>query len=395
MLLNFFKRVPRTLVIAGVALAFSMTFVHGAAAKYASIVIEESTGEVLYSRNADTKNYPASLTKLMTLYLLFEALDAHILYFDDILTVSVRAAGQPPSKLGLRKGNKISVHDAILALVVKSANDVATVVAEELGGTEVEFAKMMTAKARSLDMSNTTFRNASGLPNKRQLSSARDIATLAFAMRRDFPHYYHYFSMPEFDFGTKKIRTHNRMLADYPGTDGLKTGYTHASGFNIAISVERNGDRLIGVVFGGNTAASRDRHMEKLLDQSFAVLDERRAEQARAREAIIESAPPLRLVGETSRFDGSWGIQIGAYQSIDAATRALQFANYKIPDLLAPAGPALVPIEHNGHTLYRARYLGLDPDQAKGACRHLAGSAIPCFVVRQSEEDKTLALTSS
>ncbi|MEE9299844.1 MAG: SPOR domain-containing protein, partial [Alphaproteobacteria bacterium] len=195
--------------------------------------------------------------------------------------------------------------------------------------------------------------------------------------------------------GTKKIRTHNRMLANYPGTDGLKTGYTHASGFNIVISVERNGDRLIGVVFGGNTAASRDRHMEKLLDQSFAVLDERREEQARAREAIIESAPPLRLVGETSRFDGSWGIQIGAYQSIDAATRALQFANHKIPDLLAPAGPALVPIEHNGHTLYRARYLGLDPDQAKGACRHLAGSAIPCFVVRQSEEDKTLALTSS
>ncbi|MEE9299507.1 MAG: serine hydrolase, partial [Alphaproteobacteria bacterium] len=191
MLLNFFKRVPRTLVIAGVALAFSMTFVHGAAAKYASIVIEESTGEVLYSRNADTKNYPASLTKLMTLYLLFETLDAHILYFDDVLTASTRAAGQPPSKLGLRKGNKISVHDAILALVVKSANDVATVVAEELGGTEVEFAKMMTAKARSLGMSNTTFRNASGLPNKRQLSSARDIATLAFAMRRDFPHYYH------------------------------------------------------------------------------------------------------------------------------------------------------------------------------------------------------------
>ena len=262
-----------------------------AQARYASIVIDAETGEVLRSRNADIRRYPASLTKMMTLYLLFEAIDEGRLSLTSKLKVSKRAGGQPASKLGLRAGSAIRVEDAIKALAVKSANDIAVVVAEALGGTEVEFAKKMTAKARALGMSRTTFRNASGLPNRKQRSTARDMAQLARALMRDFPHRYHYFDDQRFRYSGRVHRTPNRLLDSYRGMDGIKTGYIRASGFNLVASAERDGRRVIAVVFGGKTARSRNSHMASLLDLGFTRIAERDAKRGRVRYAGIPRPP--------------------------------------------------------------------------------------------------------
>lgn len=382
----------RLVSIAGLAACISIAAASGAAAKYASIVIDMATGEVLYARNADTQNYPASLTKLMTLYLTFEALEAGRLSLDQKLPVSARAAGQAPTKLGLRAGESITVEDAVLALVTKSANDAAAVLAEALGGTEGEFAQLMTKKAREIGMSGTIFRNASGLPNKGQLSTARDMATLALALQWDFPQYYHYFSVEQYTFRSKTYRNHNRMLTDYAGTDGVKTGYTRASGFNIVVTVSRDGNRLVGVVFGGRTASSRDEHMALLLDKSFSRLQER-AQLARATDA--DRPAQVLLAGATQRLEWSWGIQVGAYASITAATRALRLAEAKLARLLDPSEAALVPVDSEGRTLYRARYLGLSEEQAQAACRQLVGSEVPCVVVRNREGGPRLPVAES
>ena len=337
---------------------------------------------MLYSRNADTRNYPASLTKMMTLYLTFDALESGSLRLDEALKVSRRAAGQAPSKLGLAVGSSISVENAILALVTKSANDVATVLAEALGGTEWEFAGIMTKKARALGMANTTFQNASGLPNRKQLSSARDMGNLAIALMQHFPKYYHYFSVTEFRFNGKTYQNHNNLLADYPGTDGLKTGYIAASGFNVAVSVTREGHRLIGVVFGGKSAKSRDDHMAVLLDKSFARLDERRLY---AESDGVE----LKLITASMPTGDPWGIQIGAYGTVAAATRALNMAERHLSTSLTGAAAALMPIEADGKTLIRARYLGLDERAAKTACDRLSGSELPCAVIRVPDNERT------
>ena len=240
------------------------------ARRYASIVIDAGTGEVLHARHPHRKAFPASLTKMMTLYMTFEALQSGRLKPNQKLKVSKRAAKMPPSKLRLKAGQAIAVEDAILALVTKSANDVAVVIAEALGGSEVKFAKMMTKKARELGMSRTVFRNASGLPNSKQLSTASDMATLALALLRHFPAQYAYFSTRKFTYGGRKYNNHNKLLKNFKGTDGIKTGYTHASGYNLVASAVRGNRRLIGVVFGGRTGGSRDRHMRKLLSKGFA-----------------------------------------------------------------------------------------------------------------------------
>jgi D-alanyl-D-alanine carboxypeptidase len=376
--------------IAAVALAVAVFVVfsaEAAQAKYASIVVDVESGEVLYSRNADTRNYPASLTKMMTLYLTFEALESGSLRLDQPLKVSNRAAGQAPSRLGLKPGSTIFVEDAILALVTKSANDVATVLAEALGGKEWEFAGIMTKKARALGMRNTTFQNASGLPNRKQLSSARDMANLAIALLQDFPGYYHYFSVTEFKFNGKAYENHNNLLADYPGTDGLKTGYIAASGFNVAVSVTRDGQRLVGVVFGGKSADSRDLHMAELLDKSFARLDERRVFAQNGEVGVT-------LVSASMPTDDPWGIQVGAYSSVAAATRALDLAERHLSPSLTGAAAALMPIEANGKTLIRARYLGLDERTAQAACDRLSGSELPCAVIRVPDNQRASTTSS-
>jgi D-alanyl-D-alanine carboxypeptidase len=249
--------------------AFAPAFANS---KYAAVVIQADSGNVLFDRHADEMRYPASLTKMMTLYLLFEELDAGRLTIDSPLTISGQAAAQPPSKLGLEVGSTITVEQAIQALVVKSANDVAVVVAEAISGTEWRFAQRMTEKARALGMSRTTFRNASGLPNSKQRTTARDLATLGKRLMQDFPHYYAYFSTPDFTWNGRTYRTHNAMVRTYEGANGLKTGYTRVSGFNLATSASRDGQRLIGVVLGGRSVRTRDSHMRDILDSTFAAL---------------------------------------------------------------------------------------------------------------------------
>ena len=235
-----------------------------------AIIINEATGEVLYSRNPDKKLYPASMTKVMTLYLTFEALQKGTLTLDTQLPVSREAATRAPSKLGLNAGSTISVEDAILGLVTRSANDAATVLAEGIGGTEPDFGYLMTAKARQLGMRNTVYRNASGLPNKEQMSTPRDQATLGIAIHRDFPKYYAYFGTRSFTYKGQTHTSHNRFALNYRGADGIKTGFIGLSGFNLLAAAQRDGTRLVGVVFGGSTAKSRDAYMGEIMDASFS-----------------------------------------------------------------------------------------------------------------------------
>ncbi|MFN2376304.1 MAG: D-alanyl-D-alanine carboxypeptidase family protein [Candidatus Binatia bacterium] len=244
------------------------------ASRYASIVIEAETGNVLYERNADLPRYPASLTKIMTLYMAFEALAAKKLCLTDEVTVSAHAAGRDPSRLNLAPGSRLKLEDAVRAMTTKSANDAACAVAEALGkGSETRFAEAMTAKAKTLGLQQTTFRNASGLPEDGQISTARDLALLSRALVRDFPEQYRYFSTDSFQFHGTRYPNQNRFLQSYYGADGIKTGFINASGHNLAASAVRGGKRLIAIVLGGDTQKWTREHTTRLLDVSFAKID--------------------------------------------------------------------------------------------------------------------------
>ena len=241
--------------------------------KYASIVIDMQTDTVLHARHADDLRYPASLTKAMTLYMLFDAMKAGEIALNEKLPVSREAASQPPSALRLRAGGHITTRDAIHALITKSANDVAVVIAERLGGTEARFAREMTKKARSMGMTRTTFRNASGLPDRQQLSTARDMAVLAERLLKDHADYYGYFANTKFSWGKARYKNHNQLIGKVEGVDGIKTGYTRASGFNLMASAKRKGRRVIAVMFGGSTSRSRDSHVTELIEAAYQSLD--------------------------------------------------------------------------------------------------------------------------
>jgi D-alanyl-D-alanine carboxypeptidase len=253
---------------------------------FSSIVVDANSGKVLQEDSSDGLRHPASLTKVMTLYLLFEGLDEGRLKLDTPLKVSGHAAAQAPSKLGLEPGDTIQVEDAIRAIVTKSANDVAVVIAEALAGGEDEFARMMTSKAHALGMSRTEYRNASGLPDDDQVTTARDQALLGRAIQERFPRYYRYFSTPSFTFHGNSMRNHNHLLGSVEGVDGIKTGYTDASGFNLVTSLRRGNRHLVAVVLGGRSAGARDARMRDLLDQYLA-----RASDRRTAPMIAESAP--------------------------------------------------------------------------------------------------------
>lgn len=235
--------------------------------KYASIVVDANTGSVLYEVDSSAPRYPASLTKMMTLYMLFDAMESGRVTRDTQIPVSANAARQPPTKIGFKPGQSIDAESAILALVTKSANDVAVAIGEYLGGTEEQFAQMMTAKARSIGMRGTTFRNASGLPDAEQRTTARDMALLGMSLRKRFPAQYAYFSNQNFSYRGRMIRGHNELLKSVAGVDGIKTGYIRASGFNICTSVTRDGRRLVVVVMGGDTARARNAHVEELIER--------------------------------------------------------------------------------------------------------------------------------
>jgi D-alanyl-D-alanine carboxypeptidase len=381
----------------------------------ASIMVDADSGRVLNEINADAITYPASLTKMMTLYLTFEALNAGHLRLDQFLPVSAEAASKRPTKLHLIPGDSVAVQDLILGVVTKSANDAAAVLAEGMAGSEPAFAEYMTQKARQLGMTNTVFRNASGLPDPDQRTTARDMAQLALALYHDFPREYRYFSTRQFYFRGRLIATHNHLLEWYEGADGIKTGYIGASGFNLAASAVRNGHRLIGVVMGGATASSRDRQMASLLDQGFAevgagtTLVARRetpapqaiaeAEQpaARPREKIVQLTKAARRIAahlspvakaeaapmphQRAAPEGDrWAIQLGAFKVESAAEQAARSA--------AGVGAAkgkpvqiVQPSKSGKDRLYRARLLNFSPQEAQSACAALHKKKVECSVL--------------
>jgi len=264
--------------------------------QYAAIVVDANSGDILHSSNPDSLRHPASLTKIMTLYLLFERLEAGKVKLDTQIEVSAHAASQAPSKLGLRPGQSISVEDAIKALVTKSANDIAVVVAEALAGSEDEFAKQMTRKARALRMTKTVYKNASGLPDGDMVTTARDQALLGLAIQERFPRYYQYFSTRKFTFRGRSMGNHNRLLGRVDGVDGIKTGYTRASGFNLVTSVRRGGRHIIATVLGGKTAGQRDARMRELIEARIVEASTRKtAPKPTEVAAIPETAKPVRV----------------------------------------------------------------------------------------------------
>jgi D-alanyl-D-alanine carboxypeptidase len=350
-------------------------------AKYASLVMDADSGRVIHEINADTRNYPASLTKMMTMYLVFDALESKLWTLRTPVRISARAARQPSSRLGLRRGQRITVEEAILALVTKSANDVASAIAENLSGSERAFALKMTATARKLGMNRTTFRNASGLPHRAQMSTARDMGILARALIHDFPAYYRYFSTDRFAFGGVTHRNHNKLLKTYSGVDGIKTGYIRASGFNLVASARRNGQRVIGVIFGGNSPNSRNALMTRLLNLGFKALGndsrpltasvqvEPPAVKAKARTKAPAKASANRQLAPVPK-NRRWGVQVGAYarysQAYEAARRAVEIA----PSLLSDGKIKVVPLrKRRGRVLHRARIKGISKQQAYQACR--------------------------
>ena len=417
--------------------------------KYSALVLDADSGRILYEENGSAIRHPASLTKIMTLYMTFRALESGQLRLGQNLPVSRLAASQSPSKLGLRAGERIRVDEAMVGLVTESANDAAVVLAEAMGGSEPDFAREMTRIARALGMANTTFRNASGLPDPTQVTTARDMARLALAVLNHYPEQYRIFSRRSFTYDGVTHINHNRLMQRYSGMDGIKTGYIRASGFNLVASATRNGRRLIGVVFGGQSAASRDNHMAKLLDDGFrrvglgpptravpsprdrivvASEESRLAKPASAAgtphalparkpsteaadnasspapetaegnaaaqgmmaDATAEAAPVAAIAAKAP-----WGIQVGAFADPQAGRRAIAMATERAPDLLAGAEPQLVSVQglapvpvgipnvnvNKGSTLYRARFTGLEAEEARAACLVLARQGQTCLTL--------------
>ena len=408
-------------ILAGLAAAAFLTFAAAgpAQARYASIVVDFETGRVLQEQGADERRHPASLTKMMTLYLIFEALDQKQITLDTRWTVSAHAAGQAPTKLGLEEGDRIRVKDVILGLVTRSANDAAAVAAEGLGGTEAKFAETMTRRARQIGMASTVFQNASGLPNTAQITTARDMATLGQQLIKRFPHHYHYFSTTEFVYEGRTFANHNRLMRWYEGADGIKTGFTNASGFNLVASAVRDGRRIVGAVIGGPNPTERDQYMGKLLDASFSrtgtlpvaqqpqtATTPRQVASAAKAPAAKKPAPAEAKPAATKRETGQaihkaeaaeWSIQVGAFNqrvlARKAAEEAVRVAQRHVADaeiqILGPANPARSAASH------RARLTGLTQSQARAACRVLDARDMDCMIVGPANDKRAARSVAS
>ncbi|THK40034.1 D-alanyl-D-alanine carboxypeptidase [Ensifer sp. MPMI2T] len=294
--LGAFSKIAGRIVLAGAIAVLALSAPANANPKYAGIVVDAKTGKVLYGEDADELRYPASLTKMMTLYLTFEALEAGRISKSTPVPFSKNASAEPPSKLGVRAGKSITVEQAILSLVTRSANDAATALGELLGGSEQRFARMMTNKARALGMTQTTYRNANGLPNPDQKTTARDQARLGIALRQHFPQYYDYFSTRSFRFGKQTIGNHNRLLGNVRGVDGIKTGYTRASGFNLVTSAQLDGRSIVAVVLGGTSGGARDAQMRKLVAKYMPAASRRGGGNLIAEAPTAE--PPVAAVAQ-------------------------------------------------------------------------------------------------
>jgi D-alanyl-D-alanine carboxypeptidase len=408
-----------------------------------AIVVDMNSGSILYSQSADLPRYPASLTKMMTLYVLFGYLRAGKVTPTSELVVTPHAASQAPTKLGLKPGATISTTDAVKALVTQSANDAAVTIAENLAGTEENFARVMTDTARSIGMNATTFRNASGLPNEDQITTARDMATLAAHLIHDYPEYYGVFETRYFTFNGHKYRNHNKLLFGYQGCDGIKTGYTKASGFNLTASVHRGNKHLVAVVLGGKTGGQRDAAMRSLLDRHFAKATDTKPTPAQLLASLVPApsppagqkpaytlAPPTPApsastarAGETStdttadtttdteegdtgdpaepieasltvtepgakatikpgKYQGAFQVQVGAFTSEAEAQNRLGMVQQRASDLLDGHMPFTTSFMMGDEEWYRARFAGFSRESAQAACATLKKMSLDCAVMK-------------
>ncbi|WP_455481208.1 serine hydrolase [Bartonella sp. B12(2025)] len=408
--------------------------------KYAAIVIDANTGKTLFQANATLKRYPASLTKMMTLYILFEAIHIRRVTPNTPIPVSRYAAMRPPTKIGFKAGQTISAEAAAKALITRSANDVATAIAEYLGGSEKNFARMMTAKARKLGMLHTHFANASGLPDVHNYSTARDMATLSLALRRHFPQQYKLFKIKSFTFHGHTINSHNKLVKVMKGVDGIKTGYTQMSGSNLATSMRLEGRSIIAVVMGGKSSTARDEHMASLLkkylpkasrmksnehliasvhynlptgantpipivkaeptnfDDKISTMLTAFAEQpknsntaiAAVNQAIIPIPNPQRAIPvETNKIvtaslstNAGWAIQIGSLPSKEQAKTLLLKAKNIAYSTLKHSSSHMQLFEKSGHRYYRARFIGFQSKKdAFNACSTLKKANFNCYTI--------------
>jgi D-alanyl-D-alanine carboxypeptidase len=433
------KRVSECFVLAfaaGIALALAPMSEALAAKKKqpaapsiaAAIVVDMNTGTILHSQNADIPRHPASLTKIMTLYVLFGYMRQGKLGPNSDLVVTAHAASQAPTKLGLKPGSTIKVSDAIKALVTQSANDAAATIAENLAGSEESFASLMTDTARRIGMKNTIFRNASGLPNDEQITTARDMAILGAHIVHDYPEYYSVFATRYFTYNGRKYRNHNKLLFGYNGADGIKTGYTRASGFNLTASVQRGNKHLVAVVLGGKTGSQRDAAMRALLDKNLAVASETRPTAEQLAAALITApapalpavkkptvaaaaAPPaapfvpsaapegditepalplkasltepaLKTPAKSVRYAGDFHVQVGAFMSQGEAENRLAAVQQRALQLLDGRLPFTASFMKDDKEWYRARFAGFSKDDAQATCAALKKMSLECVVMR-------------
>lgn len=413
-------------LLAAIFITASLTAAN-ANSKYSGIVIDAKTGRTIYENSADTLRYPASLTKMMTLYLLFDAMDSGKVNESTRITFSRHAASQPPTKLGIPAGQSIPVETAIYAMVTRSANDVATAVGEFLGGSESNFARMMTAKARQLGMTRTVFQNANGLPDPDQHTTAHDMARLGMALHDQHAKYFHYFSTRSFVYKGHPIGNHNHLLGRLEGVDGIKTGYIRASGFNIVTTVSRDNRRIVAVVFGGRTARSRDAQMIKLVntylpkastgrDRFLIAENGARAAVASilpddiplptrrpklpivnayadddtqtAASAIVEPIkkpqPAIDPVRTASTPKSGWAIQVASAPSQSGAQAVLARTAKKAARILADASAFTEEFDMKGTTYYRARFGGFaSKSEAWNTCGALKKKSIACYAVER------------
>ncbi len=349
-----------------------ITFSSELIAKKAAIVVDFETREVLFEKNADTKNYPASLTKIMTLYIIFDFIKKGKLNYEDEMLVSSTAASRSPSKLYLEQGSTIKVKDAVNALIIKSANDVATVVSEKISGSEREFAKLMTKYARNLGMNNTTFKNASGLPNRAQLTTARDIYKLSYALITNFPDEYKLFSQTSFKWQGKVYKTHNKLMLKYNGADGIKTGYIKASGFQLAFSAVRKNKRVIGIYFGGDSGKQRNDRLKFYMDNAFKKLN---IENQVIKKVEIKVNKKQKLVNKNK-----YSIVVGTFKYRKNAEKQIKLIRSKYPLTTESKESKIVFIEVSGRKLYESRFTDFSKKDAYQACKRLAKYGRDCFV---------------
>jgi D-alanyl-D-alanine carboxypeptidase len=392
-----------------VALAVALATANSARAdRMASIVVDAGTGEVLQQVDATRIWHPASLTKLMTIYLAFGALESGLIGPDEALVVSATAAAQPETKLGLRQGKTITVAQAIKAVIVRSANDAAVLLGERIAGSEDAFAAMMTMKAHELGMTRTVFHNATGLPDDGQVTTARDMALLARALMLDFPERYAIFASTSLQWQGHTLSTYNGLLSAYQGADGLKTGFTCASGYNLVGSALREGRRLIGVVLGGRSSAERNGEMVRLLDAGFHTLGFHMVGSASFPDIATmpdgdSQAPPRQLSSAecstlpSASLDGGgrlpgWAVIFGAFPDQAMARKTVEQARQALRAVLKHGQPAIIRRQQEGTFRWAALLVGLAQDEAKAACKQLQASGAYCLALNPDVLNSPTAL---